>query len=140
MLALAWWGWALLVIGGLAAMVAVGLATYRRNVRREFVQFVADAFPEFQVSEQRSAYLKLRRTDGGEGVLYLHKLYGAVAVLKIPTPEQKREIFQHFADAVLKPNVELAAPLTLEQHGPSVMPMLVTPQFLAGLSSHARYP
>ena len=145
MLALAWWGWVLIALAVLVAFVWWALLGYRSNVRREFIDFLRQAFPEYEVIERRAAYLRLRRRDDdgtgdGEGQLFLHKLYAAMAVVKSPTPEVKREIFQSFADSTLRAGDELHGPLTLDRHGPRIMPMLVTPAFLPALEGRAPHP
>ena len=104
-----WWMWLLLVPGVLIVLVALlmlGAHSFRRGVRRQFVAFLHEAYPQFAVVGESNAKLDLRTADGGEGELYLHKLYDAVADENADDDASRRPLFENFARSILADHEE----------------------------------
>src|SRR6184192_3098897 len=96
-----WWGWLIVVIAAFVLLVVVVGTRFHKKVRREFVEYLAQAYPQFEVVDQTDDKLTLKMSDGGEGELYLEKLFNAVHAVNAHTPEQRRSVYEHFAASLL---------------------------------------
>jgi uncharacterized protein YtpQ (UPF0354 family) len=134
-----WWGWIILAVVAFALLVIVVGTRYHNKVRREFVDYLAQTYAEFQVTDANNDRLTLKRGDGGEGVLYLDKLFKALNAVA-NTPEQRRAVYEHFAASLLADVQEYDRKLDPQTDRARVMPRLVTADFLANLPSEAELP
>lgn len=118
----------------LSALLYAARAAFRRAVREELVAYLAEAHPEVRVTGRPGDALTLA-VAGGEGTMYLDKVYAGVAALRPDSPEGRRRVFSEFADALL--SVPPAEKLDLAEHGDRLLPRLVDGAFLAELPPDA---
>jgi hypothetical protein len=139
MFALAWYGWVGIVLAVLFLVVYLALRGFRAGLRREFAAFLAEYEPDVKITAVRRNGLDFRLGEVS-GTAYLNKVYAAVAQLggKSDTPENRRRIFQDFADELIGGTREAGQPLTRERHGDRILVRLVPAPWPAGLpTGHA---
>ena len=56
--------WLILAVVALVALVMAAAWLFRRRVRRQFVEFLRDAYPQFEIVGQSNAKLDLKHADG----------------------------------------------------------------------------
>ena len=135
-----WWIWLVLVPLAGIAFIVLAMRSFRRGVREQFIEYLREAYPQFEVVGQSNAKLDLKIPGGGEGELYLHKLYSACAGEKSTDALNRRSIFEHFAGAILADQEDELRELDPAKDASRVMPRLVTKGFLEQLPPEADAP
>ena len=105
---------------------------FRRRVRYDFIQFLRERYPQFQVLAEREHYLLLRH-DGSEEQIFLQKLYAGVAGMRAHESHQRRRIFTHFIEALMEHQDLANRALELEKDGDKIMPRLAPPAFVSAV-------
>lgn len=131
MLGIPWWAWLVLVPIILVVLLRWAARGFRREVRGEFVAYLQDRFPHFEVIEEHDDHLDLKSAEGTESKLSLDKLYQAISNAKVYKLEDRRPIFEHFFNAMREGEALTSAPLSLAAHGERILPRLMRPNDLA---------
>lgn len=121
-----WWAWGVV---GLVAVVLTGWFArryFRRDARRALVAHLREAVPGLTLLEEHEDRLVVRTPDGGEGPVFLQRFYADMAAA--PAPEAQRVVLERWA-ALVEEGRELQGALSLEEHGPRVLPRLVAASF-----------
>ena len=135
-----WWGWVIaIIVAAIVLIVAVG-TRFHGTVRREFVAYLSETYPQYEVIAQNNDKLQLRRPDGADGELYLQKLFSAIHAVKANSPEQRWPLYEQFAASLLADVEEYDRALDPATDSARVMPRLVTAEFLAALPADAELP
>ncbi len=121
-----WWGWVLLALIPVIAVLGLAAASFRRRVRVRFVAFLQDRRPELQILSVSAWDIKGRDPNGTEWSLALDRLYQAASHAR--TPEDEETVFAEWAGAAGEVGDMGSQPLSLEQHGDRLRPMLALPQ------------
>jgi hypothetical protein len=126
MFALAWYGWVGIGLVVVVLLLVLAVRSYRAGVRRDFVAFLTEEYPDVEVIRSRFSAVDIRLGDA-EGTLFLHKVYAGVADLagKEDTPETRREVFRTFADEMLATMRESEEPLSLDRVRQRILVRLV---------------
>ena len=136
----AWWSWVLAIVGALVVLAVLARRSFRSGVRRELLEVLAAEAPGVEVVEEAPGALRLRLPGGGQGVAYLDRLYADVAKLGTgATLEDRREVYRHWA-ATVRESSAAGEKLSLESHGPRVLPRIVPPAFFQELPPDAAIP
>jgi len=129
-----WWMWLILIPVGFFVVMGLALASFRRRVRLQFVDFLREVYPQFEVVGQSMLKLDVKTPEGATGEMYLRGLYAAIAEAKAGVePLARRPVFEHFASSILSDFEEQTRELELGRDGDRVMPRLVTGEFIAAL-------
>lgn len=132
-----WWGWGIV---GLVTVV-VGLFAlrkqFRRWARRRLIDHLRQACPETQVLEEHADRLVLRTNDGTTGPLFLERFYKSMA--GATAPEAERVVLEHWGALVLEGR-ELVGRLSKVEHGPRILPRLVSAGYFDQIEAEARIP
>ena len=136
MVGLPFWLWlaaaGLIFLAMLAAWVVYAHRTFRTEVRRRFLLHLDDHYPEIEILEEEPTHLRLQGTKGEPATLFLRRLYGGAADLDLHDEAGYRQLFDRWAGVVLEgTTVGFQNPETDRER---LMPRLVTPSFLRGLS------
>src|SRR5688500_10292365 len=128
-LAIAWWGWAIVVVVALVALFRLIAGYGRRILRRGFMAHLKRHAPEFEVVKERAYSLVLRnRNSGTEGPLVLDRLYDAVLRLNPSTIETRGEVYDRWI-TMLRDGEAARGALFLESHRDRIFPRLITGDF-----------
>jgi hypothetical protein len=102
MFAIAWYGWLGIILAALVLLIVLSLLFFRAGVRRELIAFLAEEYPDVEVTRVRVRALEIRVGEVS-GTWYLRKVYHAVAELdgKEDIPRTRRKIFRAFADEMV---------------------------------------
>lgn len=127
--------WLWFSLAGLMLLIFVRLLNqnFRRRVRYDFVRFLRERYPQFEIIAQKESHLLLRR-DGHDEQLFLQKLYASIANSHAHEPQERRKIFTHFIDALLEHQDLTQRSLNLNIDGDRIMPRLTLPNFVSGVS------
>lgn len=139
---LPWYGWLCVGVSGVALLLIAASRNFRGRVQRELVQFLSEEYPDFQVTGYRGKALLLRTPNGAEGTWNLDKIIKEIALLpnREDTIEKRREIFRHFANALLPQFLESDSPMVFSQVRDRILPRLVQPEWLASTPADADVP
>lgn len=136
--------WLLIGAGVLAALIALALAArsaWRRSIRAEVKDFLANEFPDVRVTAETSASMQLEGRDFDGAQVNLANLFAALASEPGDDSEERRRgIYQQFFDGALGQIAGLTAPLELDRVRERLLPMLVAQDFVATLSEHGAVP
>lgn len=135
-----WWVWLILVLGLFVALAVTALISFRRRVRREFIAFLGEAYPQFEVVGVRGSTLELKTPSGAIGALNLTRLYSAAAEVKGSDAAAHRPIYEQFASSLLADVEEQTRPLDPAKDLDRVMPRLVTRGFVDHVSKQTETP
>lgn len=140
MLAAGWCPWVAAVVGmGLAAFI-LAWVSFRREVRRQFIEYLKEKLPDIEVVRESTSRLELRSEQHGGGTMFFQNLYGQISALKPDSLEGRREVFGRLVSTLEEHLDSADAKLDLETHGDRILPRLATPGFLAGLPSGMEIP
>jgi hypothetical protein len=128
---LPWWAWVILVLLLLAWILIYAGISWRRGIRREFIEYLKKHYPGLVVAEENVAYLRLEGPTMDLGVVSMGGLYHAVSQAEVRTPQDRQEVYEKFLK-MLKEGVSLMSrKLTREEDAGRIMPRLVTREFFA---------
>ena len=128
---LPWWAWVILVLLLLAWILIYAGISWRRGIRREFIEYLKKHYPGLVVAEENVAYLRLEGPTMDLGVVSMGGLYHKVSQAEVRTPQDRQEVYEKYLD-VLKEGVSLMSrKLTREEDAGRIMPRLVTREFFA---------
>src|SRR2546430_17648995 len=120
-----WWGWLIVVIAAFVLLVVVVGGRFHKKVRREFVEYLAAAYPQFQIAGQSTDGVLLRMSGIDTFQLNLQRVIDMVHAASANTPEQRRPIYEQFAASLLADAEEYNRTLN-ESDRQHIMPRLVT--------------
>jgi hypothetical protein len=133
-----WWVWGLLAVVLVIAVVVFSVWLYRRAVRDRFLAFLRETHPEFQVVDATLAAIAYRLPSGGDGTIFLHNLYNRVSETK--SPAEERVIFGQLLAAICEQDEAAGKPLSLDECGDRLRPMLAPPAKRQQLPAGAEMP
>jgi uncharacterized protein YtpQ (UPF0354 family) len=141
MFGLPWWAWLLIALPiAVVAVVWFSWKSYRRDVRRGFIQYLQERDPTTEVLIEHEGCVVIKNSSVDEVQFYLRKLYVGIAQLKTDTPEGRREVFAEFYDSLMEHAATANQTLSEEEHGSRIMPRLVRPETLAAMQERAPLP
>lgn len=108
------------------------------TLRRELVDFIAETFPQFEVTEQRDDSLVAIGPEGGAHQLFFANIYSAVNSLTENTGENRREIYDSFTRAMN--STESLIDSTAERLAKQLMPRIIHTDHLRGMLSQVEVP
>lgn len=73
---------------------------YRTNIRNDFLAYLEKEHPEIQIDEVTSDRILVTTDEGGQGALYLDRLYGASTSIDLDDKEGYRELFSKMAGTI----------------------------------------
>ncbi|HZV01651.1 MAG TPA: hypothetical protein VFF73_33380 [Planctomycetota bacterium] len=130
---LPWWGWVGVVLVGIFLLLSFSRRLWRAEVRRELRAVLERE--GYEVLEEHQDRFKLKK-DGSEGELFLRNIYYACAQAR--SQEEHAEVFERFLATARATDEMTKGKLTLEEHGPRIMPRLVPGPFFAQLGEKAK--
>jgi len=137
-LAMAWWKWPLLALGGLVVLAVLAVKYHRRAVRKHLIRYMRENHPEIEIVSEHSSHLMIRTSSGAAGQMNLYNLFSQIAETKAKTPEDERAIFKTMIAGLIE-NLERAArPMSVESDGDFLLPRLVNGGTLAQLMANAK--
>ena len=99
---LPWWAWILgIVVIGLVVFVG-SWRHYRTNIRNKFLAYLAAQHPELEIGEVTSESVVVTTAEGGEGTLFLDRLYREAPPIELEDEEGYRELFARFVGTILE--------------------------------------
>ena len=97
-----WWAWIFgIVVIGIVIFVG-SWRYYRTGIRNKFLAYLAEEHPELEVGEVTSNSVVITTEDGGEGTLFLDRLYSESQPIEIEDEDAYRELFSRFAGTILE--------------------------------------
>jgi hypothetical protein len=97
-----WWGWVLgIVVVGLVVFVG-SWKYYRTNIRNQFLAYLAAEHPELKIGEVTSDSVVITTEEGGEGTLFLDRLYSESHSIEVDDEDAHRELFARFAGTIIE--------------------------------------
>lgn len=120
---LPWWAWILGIIVVGFYVFYRSWKYYRTTVRNQFVAYLRAEHPELQVGEVLEDRLIVTTEEGGEGTLYLDRLYSESTDLDLEDEEIAREYFSRFAGVISEGQEALA--VDAEEDRERVLPRIV---------------
>ena len=108
------------------------------TLRRELADFLAEMFPQFEVTEQRDDSLIAVGPEGGEHQLFFGNIHSAINSLVENTPEKRREIYDSFTRAMT--STESLLDSTAERLAKQLMPRIIHIDQLRGMVSQVDVP
>lgn len=123
MFALAWYIWVGIALAVVVLIIYLCLRSYRASVRRELIKFLAEEYPDLEITRVRGKALEVRVGEV-TGVWYLRNVFVAIANVK-DTPDAQREIFREFADDFVEGMREVAEPTNMKRVGKRILVRLV---------------
>ena len=96
MFGLPWWAWVILAV---AAFIALGMRAargWRAAFRREFIRYLREHAPEFEVVAERDRDMEIRGPDGATGTLNLNRLFEAGTSLPAGDLAARDALFAHW--------------------------------------------
>lgn len=103
------------------------------TMRRELAEYLVEAFPDFEVSEQRDDSLVVVGPGGGEHQLFFGNMYTAVNALDENTIENRREVYASFTRAMNSTESLIDSPA--ERLATKLMPRIIHMDQLRGMMS-----
>ena len=85
-LAMAWWKWPLLALGGLLVLAVLAVKYHRRAVRKNLIRYMRENHPEIEIVSEHSNHLMIRTSSGAAGRMNLYNLFSQIAETKAKTP------------------------------------------------------
>ena len=73
---------------------------YRTSIRNDFLAYLGEERPQLRVEDVDSDRIVIGTEDGGQGVLFLDRLYSASTSIRLEDKEGLRELFAQFADTI----------------------------------------
>jgi len=130
-----WWGWGLAVTAGIGILWVWSVRLFRKNIRREFIAALREAYPDVQILAEGQYQLTFRTPDFGECTANLLNLYYACGRAGSKAETWTPMIEQFLAS--LRDQVSSSKSLTLDSVGDKLLPRLVPTSFLQSLPAGA---
>jgi hypothetical protein len=133
MLGLPWWAWILVAV---VAFVALGMRAargWRAAFRGEFMRYLREHAPEFEVVAERDRELEVRGPDGTTGTLNLARLFEAGTGIPNDDTAARDTLFAHWVK-MLRERRSLDS-LDPERDRAQVMPRIVVDDMVRQLRS-----
>jgi hypothetical protein len=142
MFGLPWWVWAITGSASVVAILALARRAYRARIRRQFLAFLKENYPDINAAPGPGGTLLLEVPGEATGTWYLHKIYSAIANIRArdDTPEARTEIYRHFVEAMLPSLLTLEKSISLDDFGDRILPRLVPRGWLVQISQQMEIP
>lgn len=99
---LPWWVWILGIVVIAFSILFGSRRHYRTNIRNSFLAYLEEEHPELQIGEVTSTSVVITTEEGGEGTLFLDRLYSESTSIEIEDEEGYRELFSRFASTIVE--------------------------------------
>ena len=119
---LPWWGWVIAALALVVIFLSTALGTFRRQVRRQFLELLRSEHPDLEIIQLRSRGVKFRSEAIGKGEFFFARLYTAIAELGDDDDEAREPVYRAFL-ATLNEGIEWT--LNLETHGNQLLPRIM---------------
>jgi len=101
-MSLPWWVWVLLIVVIACSLFVGSWRHYRTNIRNKFLAYLAAEHPELQIGEVTSESVVITTVEGGEGTLFLDRLYSEAQPIELEDEDGYREVFARFAGTIVE--------------------------------------
>jgi hypothetical protein len=88
-----WWGWVLIGLAGFFFLGFKARSSWRKGIRREFIDFLRAEAPELEVIGETKNELTLKVNGSEEVRAFLHNIYTMAGHLKIDDVEGRKKVF-----------------------------------------------
>ena len=96
MLGLSWWAWVILAVVAFVALGVRAARGWRAGFRGEFISYLREHAPEFEVVAERDREMEVRGPDGSTGTLNLNRLFEAGTSLPNDDVAARDAVFAHW--------------------------------------------
>jgi hypothetical protein len=93
---LPWWGWLIIAIMAVAVFLRIALGTFRRQVRRQFVELLCKQNPDLEVLRLNERSIRLRSSSIGNSEFFFAPLYTAIAELGAEDEQAREPVYRAF--------------------------------------------
>ena len=100
---LTWGGWGIVAIVVAVMFLRTALDTFRRKVRRQFVELLHGEYPDLEVIRLRTRSVKFRTEAIGEAEFFFSRLYTAIAELGVDDDEARAPVYREFLTTLTDP-------------------------------------
>lgn len=111
---LPWWGWVVVALLAVLVFLRIALGTFRRQVRRQFLNLLRREHPDFEVVRltPRSVRFRCRGIQNGE--FFFARLYTEIAELGTNNEAVREPVYRAFAAELSEGSVDSLSPKSLE--------------------------
>lgn len=129
--------WVLLAVAGFFLAPLWAVRAMRAQVRREMVEYLRETLQDAEIADEEDGGIDLK-TAKHDVQINLENLFRMVLALRPNTRESRRELYERFTASLRSPdNLEH---LTIEEHGPRILPRIVNHDFLHEVENHTLLP
>jgi len=122
-MSLPWWVWIVGIVVVAFFVVYGSWKHYRTNIRNKFLAYLSQEHPELQIGEVTSDSVVVTTEEGGEGTLFLDRLYRESSQIDIDDEDAYRALFSHLAGTILEGQGALNVDAEKDRH--RVFPRIV---------------
>ena len=126
-----WWAWVILVLLGVAWLLIYFGISWRRGIRREFIEFLKKRYPGLTVPEENVAFLRVEGPKVDLGLVSMGGLYHAISQPEIRTHADRQEAYEKYLKVLKEGVPPTGRKLTRKEDAGKIMPRLVTREFFA---------
>lgn len=96
-MSLPWWVWLLGLVLAAIGLMVFAARSFRRRIREEFLRFLREQRPDWQVAVGRRGTIEVRRAPQDEaGTLFPEKLYAMAAEIRENVETARRPVYERF--------------------------------------------
>jgi len=96
-MSLPWWVWVLGLVVGAVGLVVFAARSFRKRIREEFLRFLREQRPAWQVAVGKRGEIEVRRSPEEEaGTLFPEKLYAMAAEIRENVETARRPVYERF--------------------------------------------
>ena len=93
---LPWWGWVVVVVAAAAMFVWTALGTFRRQVRREFLDLLRNEHPDVEIVRLSTRSVRFRIGRSEKHQFFFARLYTAIAELGADDKPARAPVYRSF--------------------------------------------